>query len=53
MVVVTHEMGFAKDVADEVIFMDNGSIVERGKPDDIFPNPQNDRTRKFLNLINE
>lgn len=53
MVVVTHEMGFAKDVADEVIFMDNGSIVERGKPDHIFSNPQHERTKKFLNLINE
>ncbi|KGX90323.1 amino acid ABC transporter ATP-binding protein [Pontibacillus marinus] len=53
MVVVTHEMGFAKDVADEVIFMDNGSIVERGKPGHIFSNPKNERTRKFLNLINE
>jgi len=53
MVVVTHEMGFAKDVADEVIFMDGGSIVERGKPDHIFSNPQHERTRKFLNLINE
>jgi L-cystine transport system ATP-binding protein len=51
MVVVTHEMKFAKEVADEVIFMDGGYIVERGKPADIFENPKHERTRQFLNLI--
>jgi L-cystine transport system ATP-binding protein len=51
MVVVTHEMKFAREVADEVIFMDGGYIVERGKPADIFENPKQDRTRQFLNLI--
>jgi cystine transport system ATP-binding protein len=51
MVVVTHEMRFARDVADEVIFMDQGVIVERNKPEEIFTNPKEDRTRKFLNLI--
>ncbi|MBM7586390.1 cystine transport system ATP-binding protein [Bacillus pakistanensis] len=51
MVVVTHEMRFAKEAADEVIFMDGGHIVERGDPMTIFENPQNDRTRKFLSLI--
>lgn len=53
MVVVTHEMNFARDVADRVIFMDKGLIVEEGKPADIFVNPQNERTRSFLKgLIN-
>lgn len=51
MVVVTHEMRFAKDVADEVIFIDSGVIVERGKPNDIFTDPQEDRTRRFLSMI--
>lgn len=51
MVVVTHEMGFAKDVADRVIFMDNGLVVEEGTPSDIFSNPRNERTRAFLARI--
>ncbi|RIW30941.1 amino acid ABC transporter ATP-binding protein [Bacillus salacetis] len=51
MVVVTHEMKFAKEVADEVIFMDGGYIVERGNPAEIFENPKQERTRQFLNLI--
>jgi L-cystine transport system ATP-binding protein len=51
MIVVTHEMRFARDVADEVIFMDQGVIVERNKPDEIFTNPKEERTRKFLNMI--
>lgn len=49
MVVVTHEMGFAKEVANRVIFMDNGEIVESGHPNDVFVNPQFDRTKAFLN----
>ncbi|MGB8453424.1 MAG: amino acid ABC transporter ATP-binding protein [Anaerocolumna sp.] len=48
MVIVTHEMAFAKDVSDRVIFMDKGFIVEEGPPEDIFGNPQNERTRDFL-----
>lgn len=48
MVVVTHEMNFAHDVADRVIFMDKGLIVEEGSPDKIFVNPENERTREFL-----
>ena len=48
MVVVTHEMGFARDVADRVIFMDKGYIVEEGTPDKIFSNPENQRTKEFL-----
>jgi len=51
MVVVTHEMGFARDVADRVIFMDKGLIVEEGKPANIFSNPQNGRTKAFLKSI--
>lgn len=51
MVVVTHEMRFAKEAADEVIFMDGGVIVERGKPEAIFTNPQAERTKQFLRMI--
>lgn len=51
MVIVTHEMRFARDAADEVIFMDGGIIIERGKPDQIFSSPKEVRTSQFLNLI--
>ncbi|WP_404461525.1 amino acid ABC transporter ATP-binding protein [Sutcliffiella horikoshii] len=51
MVVVTHEMKFAKEVADEVIFMDDGKIVEKGKPAEIFEDPKADRTKQFLRMI--
>nr|WP_314462597.1 amino acid ABC transporter ATP-binding protein [uncultured Clostridium sp.] len=51
MIVVTHEMGFAKDVADRVIFMDGGFVVEEGAPQDIFKNPKNERTRTFLSRV--
>jgi L-cystine transport system ATP-binding protein len=51
MIVVTHEMRFAREAADEVIFMDQGVIVERGKPEDIFTNPKEERTKQFLNRI--
>lgn len=51
MVVVTHEMRFAKDVADEVIFMDQGKVIERSKPSDMFTHPKEERTKQFLNLI--
>ena len=51
MVVVTHEMRFAQEAADEVIFMDGGVIVERGAPDSIFTNPTADRTKQFLRMI--
>lgn len=51
MFVVTHEMGFAREVGDRVLFMDEGVIVEEGKPDDIFTNPQSERTKEFLNKI--
>ncbi|MEG2381639.1 MAG: amino acid ABC transporter ATP-binding protein [Oscillospiraceae bacterium] len=51
MVVVTHEMGFAHEVSNRVLFMDEGVIVEQGTPTDIFKNPQNDRTRAFLKKV--
>ncbi|MGR3763400.1 amino acid ABC transporter ATP-binding protein [Rossellomorea sp. NS-SX7] len=51
MVVVTHEMRFAKEAADRVIFMDGGQIVEEGTPQEVFEKPKHDRTRQFLNLI--
>ena len=51
MVVVTHEMGFARDVADRVIFMSDGVIVEEGTPEEIFSNPQAERTKEFLNCV--
>ncbi|MGC9492204.1 amino acid ABC transporter ATP-binding protein [Vibrio genomosp. F10] len=51
MLVVTHEMQFAKEVADRVIFMANGHIVEQGSPQDIFDNPQDPQLRKFLNQV--
>ncbi len=51
MVVVTHEMGFARDVADRVIFMADGVIVEQGTPEEIFTNPKEERTKEFLNCV--
>lgn len=51
MVVVTHEMGFAREVADRVIFMDEGVIQEEGTPEQIFTNPENPRTQSFLNKV--
>ncbi|MBM6617761.1 amino acid ABC transporter ATP-binding protein [Bacillus suaedaesalsae] len=51
MVVVTHEMRFAKEAADEVIFMDQGVIIERGAPAELFSQPKEERTKQFLNLI--
>ena len=51
MIVVTHEMGFAREVADRVIFMDGGYIVEQGTPEQVFGNPQHKRTQDFLNKV--
>jgi polar amino acid transport system ATP-binding protein len=51
MIVVTHEMGFARDVGDRVVLMDDGVIVEQGRPADILDNPREERTRKFLGLV--
>jgi glutamate/aspartate transport system ATP-binding protein len=51
MIVVTHEMGFAREVANEIIFMDEGKIIERGTDENFFANPQNERTKAFLSQI--
>ena len=51
MVVVTHEMGFAREVADRVVFMDDGYIVEEGTPDEVFGNPREERSRSFLDKV--
>jgi polar amino acid transport system ATP-binding protein len=48
MIVVTHEMGFAREVADSLIFMDEGVVVESGQPREMLANPKNERTRSFL-----
>lgn len=48
MIIVTHEMRFAQEVADRIIFMDEGVVVEEGTPEKIFKNPSNERTKKFL-----
>jgi polar amino acid transport system ATP-binding protein len=51
MVVVTHEMGFAREVADRVVFMADGVIAEEGTPEEVFGNPQNPRTQQFLQKV--
>ena len=51
MVIVTHEMGFAREVADRVLFIDGGVILEQGTPEEIFGNPQNERTQTFLSMV--
>lgn len=51
MVIVTHEMGFAREVADRVLFMDQGVIMEQGSPEELFGNPQNERTKSFLSKV--
>lgn len=51
MVIVTHEMGFAREVASRVLFMDQGIVMERGTPEQIFGNPQNERTKNFLSKV--
>ncbi|SFJ77050.1 amino acid ABC transporter ATP-binding protein [Thermoflavimicrobium dichotomicum] len=51
MIVVTHEMGFARDISDHVVFMDNGVVVEEGKPNEIFHAPKEERTKQFLKRI--
>ncbi len=53
MMVVTHEMGFARDVADRVVFMDSGVIVEEGPPDQLLVNPRSERARRFLRMVEE
>jgi general L-amino acid transport system ATP-binding protein len=51
MVVVTHEVGFAREVADRIVFMDSGVIVEEATPEEFFQNPKEERTKKFLSQI--
>ena len=51
MVIVTHEMDFAKDVADRVLFMDGGVIVEQGPPEEVLLNPKEERTKQFLSRV--
>jgi polar amino acid transport system ATP-binding protein len=51
MIVVTHEMGFAREVADTVVFMDDGAVVESGAPADVLSNPSHERTRSFLSKV--
>jgi len=51
MIVVTHEIGFAKEVADRVVFMDDGVIVEQGPPSEVIDNPKHERTRAFLSRV--
>lgn len=50
MIIVTHEMSFAKEIADRIIFMDDGRIIEEGTPEEIFSNPQNERTKRFESM---
>jgi polar amino acid transport system ATP-binding protein len=51
MIVVTHEMGFAREVADKLIFMDAGVVVEEGEPREVLSNPRHERTRSFLSKV--
>ena len=51
MIVVTHEVGFARDVADRIVFIDDGQIVEQGKPQDVLDNPKHERTKRFLRVV--
>jgi ABC-type polar amino acid transport system ATPase subunit len=53
MVVVTHELGFAREVGDRIIFMDDGVIVEQGKPAQMLEHPREERTRRFLGMLGE
>jgi ABC-type polar amino acid transport system ATPase subunit len=53
MVVVTHEMGFARDVGDRVAFMDDGILLEQGTPREVLDEPKNERTKRFLGLVLE
>ena len=51
MIVVTHEMGFAREVADSMVFMDDGRVIETGTPDSVLLSPQNERTKSFLSKV--
>ena len=52
MIIVTHEIEFAKSISDRVVFMDGGVIIEEGKPEDVIDNPKNERTKAFLKKLN-
>ena len=52
MLIVTHEMNFARQVAHRIVFMDKGQIIEQAKPEDFFTNPTTDRAKTFLNILN-
>ena len=51
MIVVTHEMGFAREVSDRVLFIDEGVVMEEGEPKEVFANPKNERLRRFLKKV--
>ena len=51
MIIVTHEMSFAREVSDQVIFMDRGIVLEKGTPQEVFENPKEERTKQFLGLL--
>ena len=51
MLVVTHEMGFAREVASRVLFLDNGTVIEEGTPEQVLEHPQNERTKQFLQRV--
>jgi polar amino acid transport system permease protein len=53
MLIVTHEVGFAREVADRVVFMDEGAIVEQGSPVEVLEHPKHERTRRFLRMVDE
>ena len=53
MIIVTHEMRFARDIADRIVFIDDGRIIEKGSPEALFTNPQNERTKRFLERFQE
>jgi ABC-type polar amino acid transport system ATPase subunit len=53
MIIVTHEIRFARDVADRIVFMDGGVIVEQGPPDEVLDRPQHERTRRFLRTVTQ
>ncbi|MFQ5382151.1 MAG: hypothetical protein ACE5EF_11135, partial [Dehalococcoidia bacterium] len=53
MILVTHQMNFAREIADRIVFMDEGRVVEQGAPDDILSNPRHERTRAFLSAVLE
>jgi polar amino acid transport system permease protein len=53
MLIVTHEVRFARDVADRVVFMDEGVVVEQGPPSDVLDRPRHERTRRFLQMVDQ